>query len=203
MDDSGKGSIYVVGADHATAHDALTGKEQWRVGGLNPNQDGYFRSISSPVLSGDILIAPYARGKSVTAIRVGGQGDVTKSHVAWFREGLGADVPTPVAQNGRVYVCGDRGDVSCVDAKSGKEIWSVPTERNRKPFSSSPVLAGSNLYVTREDGKTFVLSAEDGRAVGNGTLNTDMLVATPTFADNCIYFRTPDSLYCIGKESKL
>jgi outer membrane protein assembly factor BamB len=198
-DASGKGSIYTVGADHVTAHDAITGKEQWRVGGLNPTQHGFFRSIASPVLSGDILIAPYARGESVTAIRVGGQGDVTKSHVAWVKEDFGADVPTPAALDGRVYVCSDKsGDVTCLEANSGNVVWKQQVEK-RKPFSSSPVIAGGNIYVSREDGKTIVLKAEDGQVVGSGEVTTDALVATPVFADNRILVRTPDSLYCIGK----
>jgi outer membrane protein assembly factor BamB len=203
VDAMGKGSIYVAGADHVTAHDAMTGAETWRVGGLNPEQNGYFRSIASPVLCGDILVTPYARGKTITAVRVGGKGDVTKSHVAWFKEELGADVPTPAAQNGRVYVCADKGDVTCLDGKTGNELWQAELEKNRNAFSSSPILAGGNVYVTREDGKTFVLAADTGEVVGTGEISTEKLVATPTFVDNRIFIRTPDSLYCIGGASRL
>jgi hypothetical protein len=87
--------LVVLGADHVTAHDAANGTELWRVGGLNPEANGFFRSIASPVLAGDLVIAPYARGGTITAIRRGGSGDVTGSHLAWVRRDIGADVPTP------------------------------------------------------------------------------------------------------------
>ena len=92
--------LVVLGADHVTAHDAADGRELWRVGGLNPTGHKFFRSIASPVVAGEYVIAPYARGKSVTVIRRGGSGDVTASHVAWMREPLGADVPTPAVRQG-------------------------------------------------------------------------------------------------------
>jgi outer membrane protein assembly factor BamB len=201
VDASGNGFIYVLGADHITAHDAKSGEETWRVGGLNPKQDGYFRSIASPVLSGNTLVAPYARGTTITAVRIGGKGDVTKSHVAWFKdiEDRKVDVPTPVSHDGRVYVCADRGDVYCLEGNTGKEIWHETLEKSRKAFSASPTLAGGNVYVTREDGKTFVLAADTGKVVGSGEVSTDFLVASPAFADNRIFIRTPESLYCIGK----
>jgi len=88
----------VLGADHVTAHDAADGRELWRVGGLNPEGNRLFRSIASPVAVGDLIVAPYARGSTLTAIRRGGKGDVTDSHVAWVRKDLGADVPTPAAR---------------------------------------------------------------------------------------------------------
>ena len=60
----------MLGADHVTARDAADGREIWRVGGLNPEGNTFFRSIASPVVSGEFVIAPYARGNTVTAIRV-------------------------------------------------------------------------------------------------------------------------------------
>jgi outer membrane protein assembly factor BamB len=57
-------TLFILGADHITAHDAADGKEIWRVGGLNPNGQGFFRCIASPVVSDGILVAPYARGKT-------------------------------------------------------------------------------------------------------------------------------------------
>ncbi len=192
--------LVVLGADHVTAHEATTGKELWRVGGLNPTGHQYFRSISSAVVNGNMVIAPYARGASLTGIKLGGMGDVTKSHVAWSLEGIGADVPTPVAKDGRVFVCTDKGDIACLDAVSGKTIWKGQVERNRNAYSSSPILAGGNLYLTREDGKTFVISAGDEfKVIGENALNDEFTVATPVFVDGQILIRTLDNLYCIGK----
>lgn len=201
---NGKERIYVLGADHATGHDAATGKELWRVGGLNPTQHKYFRSISGPVLAGGTLIAPYARGGSVTAIQLGGTGDITKSHVQWTAEGVGSDVPTPTFLNDRVFICRDsgkgKGSLATLDLKTGKIVDEVLLEKNRNGFSSSPTLAGHHLYVTREDGTTFVVDVSDkAKVIATNLLADKFTVATPVLVDSQILLRTYDHLYCIGK----
>lgn len=194
--------IVVLGADHVTAHDAPSGRELWRVGDLNPTKDGFFRSISSAVVEGGIVIAPYARGRTITAIKLGGQGDVTKTHVLWTKERLGADVPTPIAKDAKVYVCTDNGQISCLDVKSGNTLWTVHPDKSRKTVSSSPVLAGGKLYITREDGKTFVVTAEkDSKVVAENELAGEFVLATPVFVDGKILLRTNSNLYCIGSSS--
>lgn len=195
----GKETIYVLGADYVTAHDAKDGKELWRVGSLNPDQDGYFRSICSPVVSDGIVIAPYARGKTITAIRTGGSGDVTKSHVLWTKDGLGADVPTPIALDGKVYVCTDGGELACLDIQTGKELWRYEVEKNRNKFTPSPILADGKLYLTREDGTTFVVVPGDKLNVLATNEVNEFTVATPVFVDHQILLRTYEHLYCIGK----
>jgi len=192
----GQEQIFVVGADHATAHDASNGGEIWRVGGLNPTQNGFFRSISSPVVADGLLVAPYARGGSLTVIRLGGKGDVTRSHIAWSKEGIGADVPTPVVHEGRVYVCNDKGPVTCLDLRTGK-VLAQTDEKSRTGFSSSPILAGRHLYMTSEDGTTTIRDTTDLKVIGTGTLD-EPTVATPVLVDGQILLRTYEHLYCIG-----
>ena len=190
--------LFVLGADHVTAHDAATGKELWRVGGLNPKQDKFFRSIASPVVAGDLVIAPYARGNTITAIRRGGSGDVTATHVAWVRNDLGADVPTPAVQGGRVYVCTDKGRVECLEAASGKTLWQGELPKNRNAYSASPVLVDGRLVVTREDGHATTLAAGDAfEVLAEGDVG-EMTVATPVFVDGGIFLRTHDALWCLG-----
>lgn len=195
--------LVVLGADHVTAHDAADGRELWRVGGLNPDGDQYFRSIASPVVWGEYVIAPYARGKTVTAIRRGGLGDVTASHVAWKREPMGADVPTPIVKNGHVVICGDKGKVVCLDVATGKTLWENQLPKNRHAYSSSPVIVGERILVTREDGHSWWLAwiaedAAEGVIVSEGMVD-EMTVATPVCVDGNIFLRTHDSLWCIGK----
>lgn len=193
--------LVVLGADHVTAHDAADGTELWRVGGLNPDGNTFFRSIASPVAVGDLIIAPYARGGTITAVRRGGRGDVTATHVAWVRRDLGADVPTPAAQAGRVVVCTDKGRVVCLEAATGETLWEEELPKNRNAYSASPVLVDGKVLVTREDGRSVVLEPprEGGRATlaGAGDVG-EMTVATPVCVDGEIFLRTHDSLWCIG-----
>ena len=196
--------VFVLGADHVTAHDAASGKELWRVGGLNPGGEKFFRSIASPVIAGDLVIAPYARGNTLTAIRRGGKGDVTASHVAWTRKDFGSDVPTPAVQDGRLIVCTDKGTVACLDADAGTTLWSGELPQNRHTYSSSPVLCDGKIIVTREDGQSHLLTAPTagnaagGFAVVGSGMVEEMTVATPVCVDGRIFLRTHDSLWCIA-----
>ncbi len=200
IEEGGREVIVVLGADHVTAYEATTGAEVWRVGGLNPENQRNFRSIASPTVADGMIIAPYARGNTLTAIRLGGKGDVTSTHIAWTLDGVSADVPSPVAYKGNVYICGDRGDVSCVEIATGKERWTEALPRNRYVYSASPVIADDLLYVTREDGHTFILrTGEKPEVVGDNSVRENTF-ATPAFADGQIFLRTSDYLICIGKK---
>ena len=88
-----------------------------------------------------------------------------KDAIAWVRDDLGSDVPTPAADDGRVYVVGDKakGKITCLDIETGKTLWShqLPKPRGGLTFSSSPLVAGNHLYVTREDGLTYVIGPLD------------------------------------------
>lgn len=195
--------LVVLGADHVTAHDAADGRELWRAGGFNPDQNTFFRSIASPVAIDDLIIAPYARGGTITAIRRGGSGDVTDTHVVWIRKDLGADVPTPAAQAGRVVVCTDKGRVVGLDAASGETLWEEELPKNRNAYSASPVLVDGKVLVTREDGHSTLLvppaAGGEPDLAGIGDLG-EMTVATPVCVDGSILLRTHDSLWCIGPE---
>lgn len=218
----GNHAILTLGADHLTAHRATDGKELWRIGGFNPENHALFRSIASPVIDGSFVFCPYARGESLTAVRlpnVAGQGSSSPSEgdkstgqgqakasaskeqgeptVAWRLEKVGADVPTPVVFANRVVTVSDKGVVHCLNQQSGEVIWREELPRSRSQFSSSPILANQHLYLTREDGTTFVLEAADQyRLVSTNELE-GTFVATPVFSNGQILIRSLDRLYCI------
>jgi len=192
----GQEIIAVLGADHVTAHDAATGERIWIVGGLNPEGHEMFRSISSPVYATGYLVAPYARGDTLTCIQFGGRGDVTDTHVAWISD-RSADVPTPAIFEGHVYVLSDRGRISVLDLETGEEVQSLELPRSRTTYSSSPVIAAGHLYATNERGVTHVVKlGDDMERVATNALD-EQTVATPVLLDGRIYLRTYDHLYCI------
>lgn len=195
----GKEYMVVLGADHVTGHDAATGELLWTVGGLNPEQNGYFRSISSPVESGELVIAPYARGNSLTAIRLGGSGDITSSHIVWSHGDRGADVPTPAVYEGNLYVLNDRGEIAKLDIESGEVLETLELERNRNAYSASPIIAGGHLYATREDGMTYVVKLSPKLETVSSNALPEMAVASPVFVDGQILIRSGGKLWCISK----
>ena len=199
VEQDGRETIVVLGADHVTAHDAQTGETLWTVGGLNPEQNGYFRSIASPVATSDLIIAPYARGSSLTAIRLGGSGDVTKSHVAWASTAISSDVPTPAYYEGSVYVLDDKGRVARINPQDGKVVEELELERNRFAYSASPIIAGEHLYALREDGTTFVVHLGDKMEVVSKNELEEMAVASPAFIDGRILIRAGGKLWCLAR----
>ena len=113
--------VVITGGDVVTGHDINSGKELWRADGLNPTNDGAYRIVASPVVHGNIIIAP-TRERPMLVLKPGGRGDVTSSHVVWSFNN-GPDVPTPVTDGKFMYVVNDRGIMWCLDAQTGAEIY--------------------------------------------------------------------------------
>jgi outer membrane protein assembly factor BamB len=196
----GQDLLVVLGADHVTAHEVASGEEVWRLGGLNPGGHEFFRSISSPVVSGDVVVAPYARGETLTAVRLGGTGRLGADHVLWKSEEISSDVPSPAAADGRVYVLRDRGELACLELQTGKVLWRGTLERSGSyAYSASPILADGKIYVTREDGLTTVLAQGDQFEVLSVNPLDGFIVATPVVLEGRLLLRSDSHLYCIGE----
>ncbi|MBA3441602.1 MAG: PQQ-like beta-propeller repeat protein [Pyrinomonadaceae bacterium] len=187
--------IVVTGGDCVTGHDPATGRELWRAGGLNPDNDPWYRIIASPVVADGIVYAP-TRVRPLLALRSGGRGDITQSHRMWAFQN-GPDVPTPVTDGKFFYVVNDRGIMWCLDAKTGQEIYG---SQRIKPgtYSASPVLADGKIYVTNEDGLTTVIKAGPKFEVLAENHLNDYCLSSPAISDGQIFIRTAQHLYCIG-----
>ncbi|MGB7343201.1 MAG: PQQ-binding-like beta-propeller repeat protein [Pirellulaceae bacterium] len=207
---NGKDAIAVMGGDYLTIHNAADGKEMGRLGGFNPTSHEYFRSISSPVAQGNLIVCPYARGETVTAVRLddlaAGKG---KDAIEWFRDDIGSDVPTPAAVDGNVYFVSDgkqsRGTIWCVDANTGKTKWSTALPKSRIGFSSSPLVAGDHLYVTAENATTYVigpLSSDEPKLVSTNAVSDDeqFTVASPVAINDGLLLRSKHYLYKISNQ---
>jgi outer membrane protein assembly factor BamB len=201
----GQAIIAVLGADHLTLHSAEDGKELARLGGFNPGQEQFFRSIASPVIDGNIIICPYSRGSTLTAVDMrkllAGAG---RDAIVWHHEGQGADVPTPATRDGKLYLCGDRGEVSVLDVQTGETLWQVVIPRHRSDYSSSPLVTDSHLYLTRENGSVIVIALPESEGaksiVATNELGDDSqyTVASPVPLGDAILFRTAGTLIKIG-----
>lgn len=189
--------LVVTGGDCVTGHDLATGKELWRANGLNPDNNPSYRIVASPVIFNEIIYAP-TRVRPLLALKAGGRGDITTSHLLWSTLN-GPDVPTPLTDGQYFYVVNDRGIMWCLDAKTGAEIYA---QQRLKPgsYSGSPVLADGKIYVTNEDGLTSVVRAGPKfEVLAENSLN-DYCLSSPAISDGQIFIRTSQHLYCIGKK---
>jgi outer membrane protein assembly factor BamB len=188
--------IVVTGGDYVTGHDLATGRELWRAGGLNPGRDPNYRIVASPVVAGDLVLAPTRVGP-LLALRTGGRGDVTASHRVWAFD-KGPDVPTPVTDGTRVYIVTDNGIAWCLELATGKVIYG-PERLKTGTYSASPILADGRLYVTSEDGLTTVLKAGPAFEVLAENAVDEYTLSSPAVSNGQIFLRTDKHLYAIGR----
>jgi hypothetical protein len=177
------------GGNHAVSYDLETGEELWSV-----DYDG-FSGVPRPVFAhGLVYITTGFYNPVLMAIRPDGRGNVTKTHVAWqWSRGVPL-TPSPLVVGGEIYMVSDNGIATCLDAKTGQELWR---ERLGGGFSASPVLAGGRVYFLNESGEATVIRA--GREFERLAVNLldGRTLASPALAGRAIYLRVDSELYRI------
>lgn len=151
----GATAIVITGGDVATGHDPATGKEIWRVEGLNPQNAPNYRLVASPVVFQGIVVMP-TRVQPMLAIEF--PSDTVRTPKPLWSFDQGPDVPTPVTDGSLLYVVRDIGAAIALDLKTGKVVYG-PQRLPSGAYSASPVLADGHIYVTNEDGLTSVYKA--------------------------------------------
>ncbi len=187
----GKKQLISPGSDMVGAYDPATGKEIWRV-----RYEGY-SVIPRPVFGhGLVYLATGYNAPSLLAIRPGGSGDVTDTHVAWRLRKGAPHAPSPLLVGDELYLVSDAGLGSCADAKTGKVHWQRRIPGNG--FSASPIAGGGHVYFLSEDGVATVLRA--GRKFEQVARNEigERTLASLSAADGALFLRTVGHLYRIG-----
>ncbi|MGE5611256.1 MAG: PQQ-binding-like beta-propeller repeat protein [Bacillota bacterium] len=197
--------VVLVGGDCVTGHDPETGRELWRCGGWNTQHADYMRLVPSVLVADDLFIicTPKVRGL-VFAIRGGGQGLITNTHIAWRNTELASDVCVPLHYQGNLYVLdGDfKKGVSCLDPKTGQRKWFAPL-RSGAVLRTSPTGADGKIYVMNERGDVYVLSAADGKILSTTSLGSEGTArASITAAQGCVFVRTGVKLYAFGAKGQ-
>jgi outer membrane protein assembly factor BamB len=192
-------TLVIWGADRLTGHNPKDGKVLWTCGGFNPEDKAMWRVIASPGFVDGIAVVPYGRTKYTAGVKLGGSGDITAAARLWERNDLGSDCPTPVGRDGKVYLLSDRGEIHCLEAKTGKDLWKGAIPRSSANFYSSPILAGDLLYAAREDGMVAVVKVGDsGMEVLSQNEMGERIAAAPVPVRNKLLIRGVDHLFCLG-----
>ncbi|MGH7943535.1 MAG: PQQ-binding-like beta-propeller repeat protein [Opitutaceae bacterium] len=199
LERGGRKEIVVSGGGYITGHNPENGTEVWRSGGLNPNNSRNYRVIASPLIRDGMIFAP-TRQTPLLALKAGGTGDITKSHLAWSWTGTGApDVPTPVSDGPRFYMVDDTAQITCLDARTGQVVYE-PEDTGIGRTSASPILADGKIYVTSETAETAVIEAgPQYRLIAKNSLDGTHTLSTGAYVDGEIFIRTAKHLYCISK----
>ena len=198
IEHKGKEAILVWGAERLSAHSAKDGEMHWVSTGFNPKQKKNWVVVGSQVVVGDIAIVPYGRGTHMKGIRMGGTGDVTESNLLWTRTDTGCFVPSPAVAHGKVYVLRDRGEVHCIDPKTGKSHWEDAFPRASSSYYGSPTVAGNKLYAPREDGVILIADISKGfKFLGEFDMG-ERVIASPVPVNDKILIRGEKNLLCFG-----
>ena len=187
----GKSEIIVNSSTGVSGHDLATGQRLWHV--EEPNRF----PIPMPLFhDGMIYTSRGYRSSPFMAIRPGGKGNVAASHVAWKVPSGAPYVSSILHYDGIIYMTGDVGVLTVVDAKTGERLHQ---ERLGGVYSASPVAGDGKVYLVSEDGETIVLAA--GRApkvLARNRLSARQL-ASPAISGGRLFIRADDALYAIAK----
>lgn len=187
---AGRPQLFSPASHAAYAYDPTTGEELWKV--LHAGDS----VVSRPVSGQGLLLFSTGFGQSeIWAVRPGGDGDVTASHVAWKFTG-GVPLKTSPALVGlRLYLLTDDGKMTCVDANTGKVEWQ---QRLGGQFAASPVTTPDRVYCFDQRGKTTVLAAGSSAEPLSINQLDEGCFASPAAVDGSLFLRGKTHLYRIG-----
>ncbi len=182
------------GSSHTlVSFDPRTGRELWTCSGPT-------REVIPTIVHGNGLVYSCSgRNGPTLAVRPGGDGDVTSSHLAWQVVRGGPHVPSPAIAGDLLYLVNDRGILTCLDALDGTTVYQTRLEGM---FSASPSIAGGKIYLTNEDGDTFVVRLGSEYELVSVNPIGERVLASMAMLDGRIYLRGAKHLFAIGGGSR-
>ncbi len=189
------------------------GKLRWYCKGIESN------SMCSSVIAHDgIVYAVGGRGGGRLAVRAGGKGDVTNSHILWSEKDQGR-ISTPIFADGRIFWINSK-TLNCIDAATGKRLYrsrltggtatesatDAPSAGGRRGRGgrgqdySSPVIADGKIYYVTRSGDCYVIKAGpkfEQLAKNQFGADSGEFSATPAISNGELFVRSSKYLYCI------
>jgi len=189
---NGRWEMISLGAKAAYSYDPFTGRELWRV-----EERAQHSASTRPVLGYGMIFFPtgFSAGQ-LLAVRMGGNGLITDTHIAWRVKRGVSNKPSILLIDDLIYMINDTGIASCIEARTGDQVWQ---KRIAGEYSASPVYADGRIWMFSEDGKTTVI--RPGRTFESLAENRldEGFLASPAIAGKAFYLRTRTHLYRIEK----
>ncbi len=189
----GQPQLISSGGEWTIAYEPATGQEIWRF----RYPKGY-SNVPRPVSGFDMTFVSSGYDSPVFyALKLGGTGDITDTHVAWKVAKGAPRNASPIIVGDEIYIVSDNGIATCFDAKTGEQHWQ---QRIGGDFSASPLYADGRIYLLDEKGKTTVIApGKEYTLLGESELPGRTL-ASISAAHGALYFRTDTALYRLQKK---
>lgn len=186
----GQTQIIAPGSGGVAAYDPKDGSEIWKAF----YEEGY-SMVPRPVYGHGMIFMSTSFDTPVTmAIRVGGKGDVTETHVAWTLQRGAPMSVSPLLVGDELYLVSDRGLASCVEAKSGKPHWQ---ESLGGEYTAAPIHADGNVYFTSEKGVVTIVKASRKFEILAKNAMKERTLASLAGVNGALYMRTEKAIYRI------
>jgi outer membrane protein assembly factor BamB len=189
IDTDGGQQLLTTGSKAIYGYDPETGRELWKI------RDAGYTPAARPLFDHGLAYVTTGNGRAeMLAVRVDGHGDVTGSKVVWHYSHGAPTQPSPVIDDGLLFMVNDNGIASCVETDTGAEVWR---ERIGGEFSSSTLYADGRVYCFSRNGVATVLKA--GRAfevLATNKMGTGFM-ASPAVTGRALYLRDTTALYRI------
>jgi outer membrane protein assembly factor BamB len=185
----------------ARGYDPRTGKELWRLARHSEI------TVPTPITAGGLIFVTsgYRPIQPIYAIRTGARGDISLKEgktdseaIAWSTQKGGPYMPTPIIYGDHLYCCSNAGILTCMEAKTGKQVYR---ERlgGRGGYTASPVAADGRLYFTSEESGVRVVRAGPKFQLLAANPLGEVCLATPAISDGMLFVRTERHLLGIGR----
>jgi outer membrane protein assembly factor BamB len=199
LDDPARGLELIVASTAGIAgYQPHTGKESW-------NWTWHFdrmalRTVASPIFGQGLIFANSGDGsgeRNAVAVRPGRNGGSNSPHLVWENKKILPYVPSMLAWEDYIFAVNDKGLALCYLAQTGKPLWN---EHLANGFSASPILINGKVYAVSEDGEVFVFPAAPSfKQLAKNSIG-EKVRATPAVANNRLFIRGQQHLFCIGQK---
>lgn len=185
--------IVSAGGDRVQGFEARTGKRIWSI-----YSQGEGVTPSPVVGNGLIFTSSGFEEPTIRAIRLGGEGDITNTHIAWEQKKGVPTLVSPLYVRPYLYTITRDNILHCIEASTGKIVW---LRRLGGAYSASPVLTDGRIYVLSEEGVTLVL--RPGPQYDEVARNSigETCLASMAVSQGHFYIRSSEHLYSIGASS--
>ena len=184
IETSGKIQVVTTSDPYVSGHDLETGAEVWKV-------EAMMGEVAPSIAFEDGLV--FATNEYARLIAVEPK---PGADFLWEDDEYLAEVASPVAYNGLLYVATSYGVLVCYDTKTGEKYWEKEYDDG---FYSSPMIADGKLYIIDMGGITHIIKADKSGAVIAEPELGEGGFALPVFAEGVLYLRGTEHLYCIEK----